>query len=298
MSRRSKSRSLWRSIFTFGAALVWSLVPVQVMADAGGNESDNGSVPLLVKSRVPLTPEVVAAISVHVARVSFVWPEIDAMAVKASPSKIADLIADPFVEVVESDLQAGVTNDDPALTAGAPEASQEVVPLLTSSSPIQTWNQDLADTPGSAYTGTGVTVAVVDSGLPQNWQEFLPADCVDLEHAAGFGAEGWGDFRNPVNAVRGVGGHIGLFPHGLAVSSVIVGFPSDSGPVDGAWFFENVPESDASSVYVAFFSGRESLSAPPASLIDVLAPGSWVFGEWLIGHGLFGRSGRFLRARG
>jgi subtilisin family serine protease len=51
------------------------------------------------------------------------------------------------------------------------------------------------------------------------------------------------------------------------------------------WFFADVPENDASQVYVAPFSGREPLSVPAGSMIDVLAPGSYVFGEWLFGHG-------------
>jgi subtilisin family serine protease len=236
----------------------------------------------------------------------------------------------------------------------------------------------------------------VDSGLPQNWPEFLPAGSVDLEHAAGFGAEGWGDFHGPINAIRGAGGHIGLFPHGLAVSSVIVGFPSEFGPIAGAapgvkilpvrvldqfnfgwfswftagilhvarlkadgvltgpvvinfsiqaggssailqnaidyaisqgvifvtiagnfgpgpgtiafpgrlpesitagavgwvgefsspqWFFSPVPPNDASQPYLAGFSGWEFPGDPPASRIDVVAPGSFVFGEWLFGPG-------------
>src|SRR5262249_62273732 len=90
------------------------------------------------------------------------------------------------------------------------------------------------DAGGSGWTGAGVAVAVVDAGLPQNWEDFLPPGCVDLAHATGFGAEGWGDFHNPVHAIRGVGGHIGQFPHGLAVSSLIVGFPSETGPIGGA----------------------------------------------------------------
>jgi subtilisin family serine protease len=254
----------------------------------------------------------------------------------------------------------------------------------------------MAQTAGTGFSGKGVTVAVVDSGLPQNWPEFLPLTSVDLTHAAGFGPEGWGDFHNPVKAVRGVGGHIGLFPHGLAVASIIVGFPSEFGPVGGAapgatilpirvinqfnyswfswwtagilyvgrlkrdgvlpgpvvinfssqavgdsqivkdaidftigqgvifvtiagnfgpapgsiafpgrlpesitagavgwtgefdtpeWFFDAVPPNDPTQVYVAPFSGREPGTVPPGSLIDVLAPGSFVFGEWLIGPG-------------
>jgi subtilisin family serine protease len=51
------------------------------------------------------------------------------------------------------------------------------------------------------------------------------------------------------------------------------------------WFLADVPENDASQVYVAAFSGREPLSVPPGSMIDVLAPGSYVFGEWLNGNG-------------
>ena len=369
------------------------------LAAVEGNGNDNGTVPLLVKSRVALTPEVVAAIAAHANRVTYVWPEIDAMAVTATPSRVAELLADPYVALVESDQQASVFNDDPRLAEGAPEATRVAVPIFTSSTPIQTWNQDMADTFGTGFDGSGVTVAVVDSGLPQNWEEFLPAGSVDLTHAAGFGAEGAGDFHNPVNAVRGVGGHIGLFPHGLAVSSVIVGFPSDFGPIGGAapgakilpirvlnqfnfayfswltagilhvgnlkatgavpgpmvinfsiqaggssliladainyaidhgvlfvtiagnfgpfpgsiafpgrmprsitagavgwkseglppapWFFGDVPEGDATQAYVATFSGREFCNPPltPCTLIDVVAPGSFVFGEWLYGPG-------------
>ena len=357
-------------------------------------ESGTGSVSLLVKTRVDITPSVLSSISGHAVRVSSVWPEIRALAVVANTNKIVDIEANPFVAFVERDVEAGVTiNSEPESAAEIPAV---VVPLSTATTPIQTWNQDMADTPGSGKTGAGVTVAMIDAGLPQNWQEFLPEDCVDLEHAAGFGAEGWGDFHAQINAIRGAGGHIGLFPHGLACSSVIVGFPSDAGfiggaapgakilpirvlnqfntgwfswfaaafvyvgnlkasgaipgpmvvnfsiqagsnsqilkdaidyaisqgvlvvtiagnfnpflPVSfpgrlpevitagasgwrseggapGAWFFGDVPEGDASQIYVASFSGREPPSVPAASQIDVLAPGSFVFGEWLYGPG-------------
>src|SRR4030095_7611548 len=50
------------------------------------------------------------------------------------------------------------------------------------------------------------------------------------------------------------------------------------GAAPAPWFFADVPENDASQVYVAPFSGREPPFVPPASQIDVLAPGSFVFG--------------------
>jgi subtilisin family serine protease len=55
------------------------------------------------------------------------------------------------------------------------------------------------------------------------------------------------------------------------------------------WFFADVPELNALNVsqhvYVASFSGREALSPPSPTRIDVMAPGSFVFGEWLFGPG-------------
>jgi subtilisin family serine protease len=385
-----------------GVVLITTLVlaagGVSSWAESGGS---GGAIPVLIQTRVALTPDVAAAIGAHAAHVTYVWPEINAMAATVNPAKFADLASDPRVALVEADEQGQVPGESSSGIQGA-AATTVVVPLPESTATIQTWNQDMADTPGTGYDGTGVTVAVVDSGLPQNWAEFLPADVqVDLEHAAGFGSQGAGDFHNPVNAVRGVGGHIGLFPHGLAVSSVIAGFPSESGSIGGAaagatilpvrvlnqfnftwsswcaagilhvarlkaegqlsgpvvinfsiwfrgnpvvlrsaidyalsqgvlfvtiagnfgpgdgsltfpgrlpqsitagavgwtqewctppactspWFFADVPENTPSQVYVAPFSGREPLPLPSPSLIDVLAPGSYVFGEWLVRPG-------------
>lgn len=392
----SRTRRLTLPLLTL---LVLSLASPGINRAASGG--DGGTIPLLVKSSVPLTPEVAAAIGSHGIRVTYTWPEINAMAVTVNPSKFAELVSDPLVGLVETDAQGQVPAESAEAASGV-AAPSVVVPLPESSTTIQTWNQDMADTQGSGFDGTGVTVAVVDSGLPQNWEEFLPPGVkVDTEHAAGFGAEGWGDFHNPVRAIRGTGGHIGLFPHGLAVSSVIVGFPSDLGPIGGAapgvtilpvrvinqfnfgwfswftagilhvgrlkaegaltgpvvinfsiqagsnsailqsaidyaisqgvlfvtiagnfgpadgsiafpgrlpesitagavgwtkegclppvctapWFFADVPENDPTQIYVATFSGRELNPPPSPTAIDVLAPGSFVFGEWLFGPG-------------
>lgn len=358
---------------------------------AGPAFAGTGRVSLLIKTNVDLTPEVVDAIAQQSVSVSYVWPEIRAMAIVTSSGKVSELQAHPLVQLVEPDVEGSAIGSPP--TEGTnPETV--LVPMGTTA--ITTWNQDMANTSGSAETGSGVTVVVLDSGLPQNWEEFLPENSVDLTHAAGFGAEGWGDFHNEQVAVRGVGGHIGLFPHGLAVSSVIAGFPSEFGLIGGSapgarllpirvlnqfnsgwfswftaamlyiadlkasgavpgplvvnfsiqaqgsslvftdalnyaisqgvlfvtiagnfhpfatvsfpgrlpqsitaaatgwvregqapqpWFFGDVPEGDGSEAYIAPFSGREPGTVPAGSLIDVAAPGSFVFGEWLYGPG-------------
>jgi subtilisin family serine protease len=389
-------------LLTSALLMITSLARVgPIHAASNSNNGSGGTIPVLIKSRMALTPDVAAAIGAHTAHVSYIWPEINAMAATVNPSKFGELVADPAVALVEPDEQGQVPGESPDGAVGV-AAPSVVVPLPDSSATTQTWNQDMADTSETGYDGTGVTVAVVDSGLPQNWPDFLPADVhVDTEHAAGFGPEGLGDFHSPVNAIRGAGGHIGLFPHGLAVASLITGFPSEYGSIGGAapratilpvrvlnqfnltwtswstagilyvtqlkaegvlagpvvinfsiqfhsdsailkdaidlaianhiifvtiagdfgptpgsisfpgrlpesitvgavgwtkegcvppactspWFFSDVPENDASQVYVASFSGRES--SPPLfpGLIDVLAPGSFVFGEWLLGPG-------------
>jgi subtilisin family serine protease len=379
--------------------LVLALAPSG--SNRAANDGDGGAIPLLVRSRVPLTPDVAAAIGSHGVRVTYTWPEISAMAVTVNPAKIAELVADPLVELVEADSQGQVPGN-PVDAAAELAVPLVAVPLPDSSVVNQAWNQDMADTPGSGYDGTGVTVAVVDSGLPQNWEEFLPPGAkVDTEHAAGFGTEGWGDFHSQVHAIRGTGGYIGLLPHGLAVSSVILGLPSDFGPVGGAapgvtilpirvlnqfnfgwfswftagimhvarlkeegaipgpvvinfsihtrnntaitqsaieyalsqgvlfvtiagnfgpadgsisfpgrlpqsitagavgwtkegcgypvctplWYFTDVPENDLTQIYVTPFSGREASPPPSPTAIDVLAPGVFVFGEWLLRPG-------------
>lgn len=370
-----------------------ALLALLPLLSASPARAASGSMSMLVKTKVDLTEAVIASVAEKAVRVSYIWPEIRAMSVVISDRMLSELQANPYVELVEPDMEAGVTTSPPSELSGE---TMVTVPLGTSTTPVVTWNQDMANTAGSYETGRGVTVVVLDSGLPQNWSDFLPAGSVDLEHAAGFGAEGWGDFHSQNKAIVGAGGHIGLFPHGLAVSSVIVGFPSEMGPVGGAapeakilpvrclnqfnfgwfswftagilhvanlkasgaipgpvvvnfsiqaqgssqvlaaaidyalsrgvlfvtiagnfhpedfisfpgrlpecitagavgwrseglppqpWFFGDVPEGDPSQVYVAPFSGREPPFVAAGSLIDVVAPGSFVFGEWLFGPG-------------
>ncbi|HET6278048.1 MAG TPA: hypothetical protein VFG08_04615, partial [Candidatus Polarisedimenticolia bacterium] len=233
VARSDSNRNAHFPFVSFTMAILF-LIPIASPTLAQGTSQGGGTVPVLVKSKVALTPEIVAMISAHASRVTYVWPAIDAMALTVTPSNMAALIADPVVALVEPDSRGQAIADDEDLPGDLTSPPATVVPIFANGAPVQSWNIDMVDTTGTGYDGSGVTVAVLDSGLPQNWAEFLPPGSVDTTYAAGFGSEGFGDFHNPVNAIRGVGGHIGLFPHGLAVSSVIVGFPSDYGPVLGA----------------------------------------------------------------
>jgi subtilisin family serine protease len=181
---------------------------------------------VLVKTSVPLTPAVQDALAAHATSVTHTWPAIDALALSVTEEQRAALELDPLVALVEPD---GVGEALPIVMEAGLAAS-----AAAGAAPIESWNIDMADVSGTGYDGSGVTVALVDSGLPQNWPMFLPPGSVDTTHAAGFAAEGWGDYHARVHAIEGNGGYIGQFPHGLAVSSVIVGFPSPIGTIQGA----------------------------------------------------------------
>lgn len=172
----------------------------------------SGEKSVLVRSRGPLTAEVVAALSEQGIKVQHVWPEINALAMTVPPSKLDALAASHWVSLLEFDQGGSVEGAPVAADAGAAAPPAILVPLFNG--------------PGSiSFPGQ----------LPQS----ITA-----------GAAGWtNQFATP------------------------------------EWFFEPVPANDPSQVYVADFSGRESPSDPPASRVDVLAPGASVFGEWLYGPG-------------
>jgi subtilisin family serine protease len=71
------------------------------------------------------------------------------------------------------------------------------------------------------YDGTGVYIAVIDTGLPFNWQAYFPEERIAVEFARGF--QGGGGSRGTVSSQpktweRDTNGH------GIAVTSVILGF--------------------------------------------------------------------------
>lgn len=117
---------------------------------------------------------------------------------------------------------------------------------------VGTWDRDIIDavdveesgTIGDPdpreveQTGAGVHVAVIDTGLPKNWRDFLVEDRVDTDLARAFMGGGavaedfvpWDRFHvsNPNNMwERDTNGH------GMAVASHVIGFKIGTSLVDG-----------------------------------------------------------------
>jgi hypothetical protein len=49
-----------------------------------------------------------------------------------------------------------------------------------------TWDADMINSPGTGYTGAGVYVAVLDTGLVPNWRDYFPVDRIATHLGKGF----------------------------------------------------------------------------------------------------------------
>lgn len=109
--------------------------------------------------------------------------EIKALTMQAKASELAVIQALPYV------------------AAANPDAARSVGPVSTStitdfSGGMSTWDLDainVTDYGGGrtvAYDGEGVYVAVLDTGLVDNWRYYFPSDRISVEYARCFGGGG------------------------------------------------------------------------------------------------------------
>jgi subtilisin family serine protease len=68
------------------------------------------------------------------------------------------------------------------VTITAPAFAAPKVNLPTRS----TWDADMINSPDTGYTGEGVYVAVLDTGLAPNWKDYFPAGCIAANLGKGF----------------------------------------------------------------------------------------------------------------
>jgi subtilisin family serine protease len=153
-------------------------------------------------------------------------PEIGAVIVRTTADRVDAIRALPFVALVERDERVRPTPLITPIAVGSFTNAQS------------TWNLDAAEVtggPGVAtrvvpYTGAGVYVGVIDSGLLPTWRAYFPEARIDVRYATTF--VGGASFESTVPSPAGMwerdrGGH------GTHTTSTIIGYRLAGALVDG-----------------------------------------------------------------
>ena len=151
-------------------------------------------------------------------------PAIDAVIMKIKSANLPAIKALPYVAAVSEDAERN----------GAPV---DMVAASDFSDGLSTWNLDAInvtdwgfDNRQVAYDGTGVYVAVLDTGLLDSWRKYFPEERIAAEYAACFG--GGGGERGWISSQPNKWEH-DQNSHGTHVTSTILGYSLGGTPVNG-----------------------------------------------------------------
>jgi subtilisin family serine protease len=151
-------------------------------------------------------------------------PEIDALTMRVAESELTAIRALPYVAAAAPDAQR----------TGAPV---DGVAATDFSNGISTWNLDAVNVTdfGStnravAYDGSGVYVAVIDTGLLDSWRQYFPQERIATQFGKAFNGGGGeqGSVSDPTNKWE----H-DQNSHGTHVTSTILGYQFGAAKVNG-----------------------------------------------------------------
>ncbi len=150
--------------------------------------------------------------------------EIDALTMRVRESQLDALRTLPFVEAVNPDAERN----------GAPIDTVAAEDFLDG---LSTWDLDAVnvtdfgfDNRQVAFDGTGVYVAVLDTGLVDSWRGYFPEERIAEEYAISFGGGG-GEVGN-VSSQPNKWEH-DVNSHGTHVTSTILGYSLGTTPING-----------------------------------------------------------------
>jgi subtilisin family serine protease len=187
---------------------------------AAAQDSKMVGVNVLLKSAP--SPAVLNDLSKH-GTVRDVVAEINAVTLQARLGELATIRSLPYVAAANLDSPRGTGPVD-------------TVTATDFTSGISTWNMDAVNvtdlTSGrtTALTGQGVNVAVIDTGLLDNWKQYFPEERIWTQYGIAFGGGG-GEMGN-VSSQPNKWEH-DQNSHGSHVTSTILGYSLTGTPVNG-----------------------------------------------------------------
>ncbi|MFO7693784.1 MAG: S8 family serine peptidase [Vicinamibacterales bacterium] len=151
-------------------------------------------------------------------------PALNAVTLQARESELASIQALPIVASASPDAER----------TGAPV---DTVLADNFGDGLSTWNLDAVNVTDFgfnnrqvAYDGTGVYVAVLDTGLLDSWRQYFPEERIAVEHARSFG--GGGGENGSVSSQPNKWEH-DQNSHGTHVTSTILGYSLGGTPING-----------------------------------------------------------------
>jgi len=185
-------------------------IAAQASAQAGGKG-------YLIGSAAPLTAAQVAQLEGAGARVVHVYVNFGGASAVMAPQSVDRVRALPFVTSVNEDMvrQLDAVEVGPALEHGA-------------ALPGTPYWHDLINLEGAGgFDGSGVWVAVLDSGFYPNWRDYFDESDILTNLASAFVAANANQNDNEWD--------VGSDPHAMAVSATIVGYRLVDDLNEGGW---------------------------------------------------------------
>ncbi|MBN2558490.1 MAG: S8 family serine peptidase [Clostridia bacterium] len=204
-------------VYLIVVALVFTLA-VPVLAGP-----PDPSIGVNVLLNTELTDDILSELGSH-GRVIDMLVELNAVTMKIKSSKLQGIKNLPFVDTANPDAER----------KGSP------IDTVAASSMIEgrsTWNLDAINITEVGmnnrtveYDGTGVYVAVLDTGLVDSWRQYFPEERIAEEYAISFG--GGGGEAGTVSTQPNKWEH-DQNSHGTHVTSSIIGYSLGGAPVNG-----------------------------------------------------------------